>query len=67
MRIYKCDKCEKEIKDIYLSDLRFEKTKYTIEGHFLWKRVKEEGEYLKYQLCPECSEELLKWLGKIKE
>lgn len=64
MRIYKCDRCMKEMKIIHLSDLEFERTKYTIEGRFWWKKVKEEDKDFEYQLCPECSAELIKWLGK---
>lgn len=64
MRIYKCDRCMKEMKIIHLSDLEFERTKYSIEGHFWWKKVKEEDENFEYQLCPECSVELMKWFGK---
>lgn len=64
MRIYKCDKCMKEIKTIHLSDLEFERTKYTIKGHFWWTKVEKKYENIEYQLCPECSAELIKWLGK---
>lgn len=62
MRVYKCDRCKKEINILDGAALFLQKETVKTEGHLFWKRSVESVNDMNFELCKECSNKFMEWM-----
>lgn len=62
MRVYKCDRCKKEINVLDGATLPLQEEIVKTEGHLFWKRQVESINDMNFELCKECSNKFMEWM-----